>query len=85
MICYCYMVECNDGSLYTGWTLDPARRVEQHNCGRGATYTRLHRPVKLVYLEEQPDKLTALRRERELKKLRHEQKVALIAAKEKLS
>lgn len=75
---YCYMVECCDGSLYTGWTIDPERRVSQHNAGRGAAYTRMHRPVTLVYLEEQPDRSSAMRRERVLKKLRHDQKVALI-------
>ncbi len=74
---YCYMVECADGSLYTGWTIDPDRRVAQHNAGRGAVYTRLHRPVKLVYLEEVPDHRLALIRERELKKLTHATKAAL--------
>jgi putative endonuclease len=75
------MVECNDGSFYTGWTIDPMRRVSQHNAGRGAAYTRLHRPVTLVYLEELPDRSSALRRERMIKKMRHEQKVALIHSK----
>lgn len=74
---YCYMVECSDGSLYTGWTTDPDRRVAQHNAGRGAVYTRLHRPVKLVYLEEVPDHRLALIREHELKKLAHAKKAAL--------
>lgn len=78
MLFYCYMVECCDGSLYTGWTVDPKRRVDQHNAGRGAAYTRMHRPVTLVYLEEHPDRSSAMRRERALKKLRHDQKVALI-------
>ena len=45
---YVYIVRCADGSLYTGWTTDVERRVAQHNAGRGARYTRTHRPVVLV-------------------------------------
>jgi galactokinase len=78
MAYYCYMMQCADGSFYTGWTLDPARRESQHNHGRGAKYTALHRPVHLVYLEEQPDLSAALRRERAIKKLTHRQKASLI-------
>lgn len=74
MAFFCYMVQCNDQSFYTGWTKDPERRIKQHNSGRGAKYTRLHRPVKLVYLEEQPDLSTAMKRERAIKKLSHPQK-----------
>jgi len=74
---YCYMLLCADGSFYTGWTLDPARREKQHNQGRGAKYTRFHRPVHLVYIEEQPDQSTAMRREKALKKLSHGQKAIL--------
>ena len=59
---YCYMVECADGSFYTGWSTDPVRRARQHNRGVGARYTRLHRPVRLVYVEEQPDVSSALKR-----------------------
>jgi len=75
---YCYIVECADGSYYTGWTLDPARREKQHNSGAGAAYTRLHRPVHLVYIEEQPDLSTAMKRERAIKALNHTQKSKLI-------
>ena len=77
MAYYCYMLQCVDGSFYTGWTLDPARREKQHNAGHGAKYTRLHRPVHLVYIEEQPDHSTALRREKAIKKLSHNQKADL--------
>ena len=45
---YTYILECADGSLYTGWTNDLAGRVKAHNAGRGAKYTRSHRPVRLV-------------------------------------
>ena len=72
------MVECQDGSFYTGWTVDPVRREKQHNAGRGAKYTRLHRPVKLVYIEEQTDRSTAMKRELAIKRLNHEQKRKLI-------
>jgi putative endonuclease len=77
MICYCYILECADGTYYTGWTTDPRRREHQHNLGRGARYTRTRRPVRLVYLEEQPDRPAAMRRERRLKMLSHAQKRAL--------
>lgn len=72
------MVECQDGSFYTGWTVDPLRREKQHNAGQGAKYTRLHRPVKLVYIEEQADRSTAMKRELAIKRLNHEQKRKLI-------
>ena len=77
MAFYCYMVECADGSYYTGWTVDPQRREKQHNLGRGAKYTRLHRPVHLVYIEELPDRSTAMKREHAIKKLHHAQKMKM--------
>lgn len=77
MICYCYILECSDGTYYTGWTNDPERRVAQHNKGVGARYTKTRRPVKLVYLEEQPDKITALKRERAIKALPRKKKMEL--------
>jgi putative endonuclease len=75
---YCYIVECADGSYYTGWAKDPAARERLHNMGRGAAYTRLHRPVRLVYVEEVTDVGEALRRERKIKSLSHAQKKKLI-------
>lgn len=78
MGCYCYMLECVDGSYYTGWTTDPLRRTRQHNHGVGARYTSMHRPVKLVFVEAQPDRTSAMRRERQLKTLSHAQKKKLI-------
>ena len=77
MECYCYILECADGTLYTGWTNDPERRVRQHNNGMGARYTKTRRPVKLVYLEPQADKITALKRERAIKALTRKQKMEL--------
>jgi len=77
---YVYIVRCADGTLYTGWTTDVKRRVAQHNAGRGARYTRMHRPVQLVYLEELPDRSAAMRREAMIKKLERSQKEQLVAA-----
>jgi putative endonuclease len=81
---FCYIVECVDGTYYTGWTSDPQRREKQHNAGTGARYTRMRRPVKMVYLEEQPDKITALKRELAIKKLSRERKEKLVASQLKL-
>lgn len=75
---YCYILECSDGSFYTGWSTNPHRREQQHNSGRGARYTRLHLPVRLVYIEEQPTRQDAMRREAQLKKLTHQRKKQLI-------
>lgn len=66
---FVYIVRCADDTLYTGWTTDVARRVAQHNAGRGGRYTRTHRPVVLVYQEAAPDRRAAMRREAAIKKL----------------
>jgi len=76
--CYCYIVECSDGTYYTGWAIDSEKRIVMHNKGRGAKYTRMRRPVKLVYVEEQPDHSTALKRERAIKRMTRIQKEKLI-------
>lgn len=78
MTCYCYIVECADGTYYTGWAVDPQRRLATHNKGRGARYTRMRLPVKLVYLEEQPDRKSAMKREIEIKKMKRGAKTRLI-------
>jgi putative endonuclease len=80
MACYCYIVECADGTYYTGWTTDPERRIRQHNAGTGARYTRMRGPVKLAYLEPQPDRITAMKRERAIKALSREKKMKLVAS-----
>ena len=74
----CYILECSDGSFYTGWALDPERRARVHNAGRGARYTRARLPVRLVYVETQPDRTSAMRRERAIKRLPRAKKQALI-------
>jgi putative endonuclease len=79
MTCFCYILECSDGTLYTGWTTDPDRRLAQHNKGIAARYTKTRRPVKLVYVEPQPDKITALKRERAIKALPRKKKMELFA------
>jgi len=83
MAFYCYILECADGSFYTGWTTDPVRREKQHNRGTGAAYTRTHRPVRLVYVEPQASRSEAMRRERAIKRLTHLRKEALIHGQSK--
>lgn len=78
MAAFVYMLRCKDGSLYTGWTNDLEHRLAMHNSGRGAKYTRGRGPLELVYSEELPDKEAALRRECAIKKLRRDQKLALL-------
>lgn len=75
-----YILRCADGTLYTGVTNDVTRRLQAHNSGHGAKYTRSRRPVELVYREPVPDRSAALRRELEIKALTREQKQSLIAA-----
>ena len=79
--CYCYIVECADGTYYTGWAVDPQRRVAVHNKGRGARYTRMRLPVKLVYVEPQPDRTTAMKRELAIKRMDRARKMRLIEGK----
>ena len=75
---YCYIVECADGTYYTGWTVNPERRVAVHNKGRGARYTRTRCPVRLVYLEELPDKKSAMKRELAIKRMKRGMKKKLV-------
>jgi putative endonuclease len=78
---YCYILECSDETYYTGWTTDPERRLRQHNRGNGARYTRNRRPVRLVYVEEQPDRSCAMRREIRIKRMSRLVKGKLIKLK----
>lgn len=75
---YTYIVECRDGSFYTGWTTDIERRVTAHNEGRGAKYTRSRRPVKLVYYESFRTKEEAMKREYAIKQMPRLKKEQLI-------
>ncbi len=74
-----YMLECADGSLYTGWTPDLENRVRQHNAGRGSKYVRSRLPAKLRYSESYDTRAEAMRREYAVKKLSRSEKLALIA------
>lgn len=73
-----YMLRCKDGSLYTGITDDLPRRLQAHNTGKGAKYTKGRGPVTVVYMEEHPDKSAALKREYAIKQLRKSEKEAMI-------
>ena len=78
-----YLLECRDGTLYTGCTDNIPRRIALHNAGRGAKYTRGRGPVILRYQEEVPDRSEALRRESAIKRLNRVEKQALITANSK--
>ena len=75
---YVYILLCRDGSLYTGHAKNVERRLEMHKKGRGARYTRIHEPEKLVYVEKFESRGEAMRRERQIKTLSHDKKQQLI-------
>ena len=74
-----YIVECADGTLYTGITTDIDRRISQHNGGKGAKYTKTRAPVILRYHEPHPCRATASKREYEIKKLSRIEKLTLLS------
>ena len=78
---YTYMLKCSDGTLYTGWTNDLEKRVEAHNSGKGAKYTKARRPVELAYYKEFETKEQAMKREYAIKQLGRKEKQKLIAGK----
>ncbi len=79
---FVYILECSDGSLYTGITKDVAKRLDEHNSShKGAKYTKARRPVKLLYQESSLDRSTASKREYEIKKLTRLKKLQLIKTK----
>jgi putative endonuclease len=78
MRAFTYILECADGTLYTGYTTDVERRLATHNSGKASKYTRGRLPVKLVYLEECKDKETAMSREWHIKQLSRVEKLKLI-------
>lgn len=75
---YTYILECADGTLYTGWTNDLDKRLAAHNSGKGGKYTRSRLPVTLVYRECHETKEEAMQREWAIKQLTRSQKLALI-------
>ncbi len=77
-VSYTYIVECGDGSLYTGWTNHLEERMKSHNEGKGAKYTRSRLPVRLVHYEEHATKQEAMKREYAIKQLTRTDKLLLI-------
>jgi len=73
-----YILQCADGTLYTGWTTDLERRLRVHNSGQGARYTRGRRPLRLVYREEQPTRSAAQKREAAIRRQSRADKLKLI-------
>ena len=75
---FVYIVRCNDDTLYTGMTNDIVRRIDQHNAGTASRYTRVRRPVELVYQQQVESRSAALKREYAIKQLTRKQKEQLI-------
>ncbi|NLP45869.1 MAG: GIY-YIG nuclease family protein [Epulopiscium sp.] len=77
-MCYVYILECSDHTLYTGWTNNLTKRLKTHAQGKGAKYTRARLPVKLVYYEKHKNRISAQKREYEIKQLTRKEKLQLI-------
>lgn len=75
---YTYVLECSNGSLYTGWTNDLEQRIEHHNAGKGAKYTRANRPVKLIASWTFDSKNAAMKTEWKIKRLSRSAKLKLV-------
>ena len=75
---YVYLLRCSDDTLYCGWTTDLEKRLDAHNNGSGAKYTRSRRPVELVYFEEYDSKEEAMSREWKIKQMSRKHKMELI-------
>ena len=75
---YTYILKCSDETLYTGWTNDLEKRINAHNAGKGAKYTKNRRPVELAYYEEFATKEEAMSREDAIKQLTRRKKEELI-------
>ncbi len=75
---FVYILECADGTLYTGITTDTERRFLEHKDGKGGHYTRAHKPVKILYTEEHENRSSALKREAEIKKMPLAEKTELV-------
>jgi putative endonuclease len=80
---YVYILKCVDGSFYTGYTKDIGERTRQHKNGKGAKYTKAHPPEHLAYVELFDTRSKAMKREREIKKLSHQQKLNLVISQKK--
>jgi putative endonuclease len=80
---YVYILLCTDGSFYTGYTKNVDKRVRLHKGGKGARYTKAHKPEKIAYVEAFGSRAEAMRRERAIKKLSHQQKIELVRSSRK--
>lgn len=80
---YTYILECKDGTFYTGWTNNLEKRLKTHNQGKASKYTRARLPVEVVYFEEFKTKSEAMKREVQIKKLTRTAKEALIKSDSK--
>jgi predicted GIY-YIG superfamily endonuclease len=80
---YVYIILCKDGTYYTGYAKNVKRRVERHEKGQGARYTRIHKPKKIVYVEEFNSRNEAMKRERKIKSLSHSEKQHLVKIAER--
>ncbi len=76
---YVYILECEDGSYYTGWTNNIVQRYKAHQAGRGAKYTKSHKPMRIVHLEIFAEKSDAMKREYAIKHMSRAEKEKLIA------
>lgn len=85
MVFYVYILQCKDGSFYTGYTKNLAERTKQHENGKGAKYTKSHKPQKIAYVEDLDSRSQAMKRERAIKKLSRQQKIDLINSQENKS
>ncbi len=83
-MCYVYILECADKTLYTGWTVNLDNRIKVHNNGKASKYTRARLPVKLVYSEVYEEKVSAQRREWQIKQMSRQEKLKLIESQKKL-
>ena len=78
MAYYVYIILCDNGNYYTGYTKDLVLRLKQHKRGSGATYTKMHKPKELVYVEKLHTRSEAVHREHAIKSLTHEKKQELV-------
>jgi putative endonuclease len=78
---FVYILLCCDGSFYTGYTKDLDTRTKLHQNKKGARYTKTHKPEKIAYVELFDTRSKAMKREREIKKLTHQQKIDLISSR----
>ena len=78
---YVYILECIDGSLYTGSTNNLRKRFSDHKNGKGGHFTRSHKPIRLVYSEKLPTKSEALKRESQIKSWSRENKIRTLGLK----